>query len=89
MGFFISFLFVIICGLFGRWVFLAIFDCIFKVPEQYPTFIDKSTHYHDNRHLSITYKNETTHTIKHKPTIGNCEDTRYDGRNTWFVRDSR
>ena len=57
------FIFILICGYIGYFVFTSIFDWITgysKEPKQ--TFIDNSIHYH--RHLTITNKDEPTITIE-------------------------
>ncbi len=44
---------ILICvlvGLLCRWLFLLIFDSIFK-PNNEPAYIDKSTHYHNHLHV--------------------------------------
>ncbi len=59
---FIVLFFAVLFGLAGRFVFLTIFDAIFKPNEEKHTYIDNSVHYH--RHLTVINKDETSITIE-------------------------
>lgn len=60
MGLVFAFVFVVICGLIGRWIMLAIFDSVSGYEK--PTYIDKSVHhhYHDIRTINLIQGDKRT-----------------------------